>query len=59
MWWVANATPWPLHPLDGDPVPIVQESCWATGPGWMVQKISPPPGYDPRTVKSVASYYTD
>ena len=24
-----------------------------------VQKISPPPGFDPRTVKPVASYYTD
>ena len=26
--------------------------------GW-VQKISPPPGFDPRTVQPVASHYTD
>ena len=26
--------------------------------GW-VQKISPPPGFDPRTVQPVASRYTD
>jgi hypothetical protein len=24
-----------------------------------VQKISPPPGFDPRTVRAVASHYTD
>jgi len=41
-----------------DPVPIVQE---AGGPraGLDGQKISPPPGFDPRTVQPVASRYTD
>ena len=24
-----------------------------------VQKISPPPGFDPRTIQSIASHYTD
>jgi hypothetical protein len=43
MWWVANATLWPLYSLDRDPLPIVQEFWWATGPDWMVQKVSPPP----------------
>jgi len=59
MWWLAIATPWPLYPLDRDPVPVVQESWWATGPVWMVQKISPQPGYDPRTVQSVATIPTE
>jgi len=29
------------------------------GPSWQVRKISPPPGFDPRTVQPVASRYTD
>jgi hypothetical protein len=41
------------------PVPIVQR---LGGPqarsGW-VQKISPPPGFDPQTFQPVASRYTD
>jgi hypothetical protein len=40
-------------PLGIDPVPIVYE---ASQPVW---KISPPPGFDPRTVQPVASRYTD
>ena len=39
-----------------DPVSIVQEAGWAPG---SVQKISPLPGFDPRTVQPVASRYTD
>ena len=31
---VANATLWPLYPLERDPVPIVQEAGWAAGPVW-------------------------
>jgi hypothetical protein len=27
--------------------------------GWVGPKISPPPGFDPQTVQSVASRYTD
>jgi len=42
-----------------DPVPIVQEAGWALGRSGQVRKISPPPGFDPRTVKPVGSRYTD
>ena len=44
-----------------DPVPIVQVAGWAPGPVWtgQVRKISPPLGFDPRTVQPVASLYTD
>ena len=38
-----------------DPVPIVQEAGWAPGP----QEISPPSGFDPRPVQSVASSHTN
>ena len=39
-----------------DPVPMVQEAGWASGP---VQKILPSLGFDPRTVQPVGSRYTD
>jgi len=34
--WVINTMPWPFYPWKGFPVPIVQESGWASGPVWMV-----------------------
>jgi hypothetical protein len=48
-----------LYPPEKDPVPIVQEAGWAQGRSGQVRKISPTPGFDPRTVKPVASSYTD
>ena len=48
----------PLYPQERDPVPVVYEVGWATGSG-RVRKISPPLGFDPRTVQPVASLYTD
>jgi len=36
MGWVDNATPRPLYPREREPVPIVQEAGWATGPAWTV-----------------------
>ena len=42
-----------------DPVPTVQEAEWAPEPVWTGAKISPPPGFDPRTVQPVTSRYTD
>jgi hypothetical protein len=45
-----------------DPVPIVPGFIPGGGPqGWsgLVRKISPPPGFDPRTVQPVAIRYTD
>jgi hypothetical protein len=34
MGWVVNARPRPLYPRERDPVPIVQEACWAPGLAW-------------------------
>ena len=42
-----------------DPVPILKEVGWASGRSGQVQKISPPPGFDPRTVQPVGSRYID
>jgi hypothetical protein len=41
------------------PLPIVQEAGWTQGQSWRVLKISLLPGFDPRTLQSVASRYTD
>jgi hypothetical protein len=40
-------------------VPIVWEAGSAPGLVWTGVEISPPPGFDPWTVQSVASHYTD
>ena len=40
-------------------VPTVWEAGWAPGLVWTGVEISPPPGFDPWTVQSVASHYTD
>ena len=42
-----------------DPVPIIQEAGWAPGLVWKGVEISPPPGFDPRTLQAIASHYTD
>jgi hypothetical protein len=42
-----------------DPVPIVQEAGWASGPVWKSAKNLFPTGFDPRTVQPVVSRYTD
>ena len=36
-----------------------EEDKWASGPVWTARKISPPSGFDPRTVQHVANHYTD
>jgi hypothetical protein len=38
MVWVANATLRPLYPQERDPVPIVKEAGWASGPVWTGQE---------------------
>jgi len=40
-------------------VPIVQEAGWAPGPVWTGAENIDPPGFDSRTIQSVASRYTD
>ena len=42
-----------------DPVPIVWETGWAPGPVWTGAENLASPGFNPRTVQSVASRYTD
>jgi hypothetical protein len=38
--WLVNATPRPLYLWGTDPVPILQEAGWATGPVWTGAGIS-------------------
>jgi len=42
-----------------DPVPIVQEAVWASGPVWTGAENLATPGFDPRIVQPVGSRYTD
>jgi len=59
MGWVVNATPRPLYPRDREPVPTI--GGWV-GPRVILDgcgKFGHPPGFDPRTVQSVAIGYTD
>ena len=56
---VFSATPRPSYPWERDPVPIVYEAGWAPWPVWTgVENLAPLPGFDPRTVHSVARCYT-
>jgi hypothetical protein len=51
------ATPWPLNPRERDPV---QEDGWVPGSvGTGAENFAPQPGFDLRTVQTVASRYTD
>ena len=54
-----SVTPRPLLTPGKDPVPIVQEAAWAPGPVWTGAETLAPSGFDSRTVKPVASRYTD
>jgi hypothetical protein len=54
-----SVTPRPPFTPTKDPIPIVQEAGGPQGRSGQVRKISPPPGFDPRTVQPVASRYTD
>ena len=54
-----SVTPRSLFTPGKDLVPIVQDAGWAQGRSGQVRKISPPPGFDPRTVQPVASRYSD
>ena len=53
--WVVNATPRPLYPR----YPLYRRLSGPQSLSVRVWKISPPPGFDPRTVQPVASRYTD
>ena len=54
------STPRPGHFAPGKiPYPFYRRLGGPQGRSRRVRKISPPPGFDPRTVKPVASRYTD
>jgi hypothetical protein len=46
--------PGPLYPREREPIPIVQETGWASGPVWMCLEYLAPPGFEPRTLQPVA-----
>jgi hypothetical protein len=50
----------PLSTPGKDPVPILQVAGWAPDPVWTGAENPPPqPGFDPRTVRPVASRYSN
>jgi hypothetical protein len=58
--WVVNARLRPLYPGERDPIPIIQEVVWTPRKilgGSIKSRLLL--GFNPRTVKSVASSYTD
>ena len=58
--WTVNVTPRPLYGRKTDPVSIVQEAGWATGPVWTGAENFPPSmEFDLRAVRDVAGHYTD
>jgi len=49
-----------LYPREIDPVPIIQEDVWVSGPVWAgTEKSRTPPGTKPRTFQPVAILYTN
>jgi hypothetical protein len=59
MGWVINATPRPLYSWEKTHYPLYRKLGGTQGQSGRVRKISPTPGFDPRTVQPVASRYTD
>jgi hypothetical protein len=55
--WVVSSTPQPQFTPGKDPVPIVQEAGWVSGPVWTAENLALP-GFDPQTVQPVVSRYT-
>ena len=59
MGWVFNATPRPLYPRERPGTHCMGGLGGPQGRSGRVQKISPPPAFDPQTAQPVASRYTD
>jgi hypothetical protein len=53
--WVVNATPRALYPREREPVPIVQGLGGSQSQSERMRKISPAPGFDPRTVQTLSN----
>jgi hypothetical protein len=59
MGWVVNATSRPLYPGKETWYPLCSRQCGSHGRSGGTGKNSPKPGFEPRTVQSVASRKTD
>ena len=57
--WVVSATSRPLYARGKTRYPLYRRMGRPQGRSGRVRKISPSPGFDPRTVQPVASRYTD
>jgi len=57
--WGVGVTPRPLFTPGNARYLLYRRLGEHQGPSEQVRKISPPPGFDPRTVQPVASCYTD
>ena len=57
--WGVSVTPWPLFTPGKTRYPLYRRLGGPQGRSGQLRKISPPPGFHPRTVQSVASSYTD
>jgi len=58
-WWGVSVTPRPQLTPGKDPVPIVLEAGWASGPVWTGAEQLAPTASDLRTVQPVGSRYND
>jgi hypothetical protein len=59
MGWVVNATPPSLYPREREGYPFCRRQDRPQGRFGRMSKILPLPGFDPRTVQTVADRYTD
>jgi len=59
MGWWSKPRPGPFTPVKVTQFPLYRRLGGPQGRSERVRKISPPPGFDPRTVQPVASRYTD
>ena len=57
--WMVSVKSRPFLPLGKTRYPFYKRLCGPQDRSGQVRKISPPPGFDPRTVQHVASRYTD
>jgi hypothetical protein len=56
---VVNARPRPLYPRERHGTHCIEGWVGASEPDWTGAENLAPPGFDPRTVQSVVSHYTD
>jgi hypothetical protein len=57
--WVVTSTPRKLYPRNETRYPLYVKVGGPHGQSRWLQKISPRPGFEPQTVRPVASYFTD